>query len=93
MSDTKTLIDEYAQEAAMLRAALQERETALAMITAHLGKAAKGGGVVLTVPAAARTKARRQLAAIDLRWSAGGDWNKGALRIVGEALPPQPKDS
>ena len=80
MTEVKSLIDEYAAENATLRAMLQERNTALVMLTAHHGKPGRNGAPVVVVPAAARRQAQT-IATLDLKW-VKGDWSKGALRIV-----------
>lgn len=80
MSETKQLIDEYANEAAQLRAALQEMQTALIMALAEYGKPNKDGSLTLQVPVRARKTAKR-IESARLAWSNDDFINKGSLRV------------
>ena len=82
MSDVKAVIDQYAAEAAQLRALLAEAQTVAVLCLAEYGKqAAKGGKIVLPVPASAR-KVAQTIDEVDFKWLAG-DPRKGSLRIIG----------
>lgn len=89
MSETKQLLDEYAAEAAAMRANMREMAIALVLVTAHLGS---GNRHVARVPAAARRMANR-ITHVSIEWSNPERFTEvGSMRLIPTFAPTEVKE-